>query len=73
MVRKSFAETSGGHFTSLTCEHRVVYSQHVRDIAVMQERHILCHLPVPNHVLNSLPSVAGTLRDKAASRPLARR
>ncbi|MFT7042850.1 MAG: hypothetical protein ACJAW7_001608 [Candidatus Azotimanducaceae bacterium] len=39
----------------------------------MQKRQTLCHLPEPNHVLNSLPSVAGTLRGKAASRPLARR
>jgi hypothetical protein len=39
----------------------------------MQERQILCGLPEPNHVLNSLPSVAGTLRGKTASRPLARR
>jgi hypothetical protein len=30
-------------------------------------------LPEPNHALNSLPSVAGTLRGKAASRQLARR
>jgi hypothetical protein len=39
----------------------------------MQKRQPLCHLPEPNHVLNSLPSVAGTLRSKAASRPLAQR
>jgi hypothetical protein len=50
-----------------------VYSLHVRDIAVMQKRQLLCRFPEPNHVLNSLPSVAGTLRGKAASRPLAQR
>jgi hypothetical protein len=39
----------------------------------MQKRQTLCRLPEPNHVLNSLPPVAGTLRGKTASRPLARR
>jgi hypothetical protein len=39
----------------------------------MQKRQTLCRLPEPNHVLNSLPTVAGTLRGKAASRQLARR
>jgi hypothetical protein len=39
----------------------------------MQKREALCRLPAPNHALNSLPSVAGTLRGKAASRQLARR
>jgi hypothetical protein len=39
----------------------------------MQKRQPLCRLPEPNHVLNSLPLVAGTLRDKAASRSLAQR
>ncbi|MFT7044131.1 MAG: hypothetical protein ACJAW7_002898 [Candidatus Azotimanducaceae bacterium] len=36
----------------------------------MQKRQPLCRLAEPNHVLNSLLLVAGTLRDKAASRPL---
>jgi hypothetical protein len=39
----------------------------------MHKRQTLCRLPEPNHVLNALPSVAGTLRGKAASRPLAQR
>jgi hypothetical protein len=39
----------------------------------MQKRQPLCRLLEPNNVLNSLPSVAGTLRGKAASRPLAQR
>jgi hypothetical protein len=50
-----------------------MYFQQVRVIAVMQNRLTLCRLPEPNHVLNSLPLVAGTLRGKAAARPLARR
>jgi hypothetical protein len=39
----------------------------------MQKPQTLRRLPEPNHVLNLLPSVAGTLRGKAASRPLAQR
>jgi hypothetical protein len=39
----------------------------------MQKRQPMCRLPEPNQVLNSLLSVAGTLRGKAALRPLARR
>ena len=50
-----------------------MYFQYVRGIAVMQKRQTLCRLPEPNHVLNSLPMVAGTLRGKAAARPLARK
>ena len=33
----------------------------------MQKSRPLCRLPEPNHVLNSLPSVAGTLRGKDAA------
>ncbi|MFT7044135.1 MAG: hypothetical protein ACJAW7_002902 [Candidatus Azotimanducaceae bacterium] len=39
----------------------------------MQKRQTLCRLPEPNYAFNLLPLVAGTLRGKTASRPLARR